>query len=381
MTAQLDRTSATRRRCTPPGGAPAGSWRSPARRSPGRSNCRPGEVVFTSGGTESDNLALKGLFWSRRDADPRRTRILATVDRAPRRARPAALAGRARGRRGRAAARRRARPPRRRRAPRRGRARPRQRRAGLGDVGQQRGRHPPADRRGRRARARRTASRCTPTPSRRSARCPVDFAARGVDALTLTGAQGRRPVRRRRARRTPRARRHPAAPRRRPGARHPLAAPSTPRPSPASPRAVELAVKRQPEHAARVAALRDELVAGLAGAGARRAPQRRPGDGARPPAARQRPPDVPRLRGRLAADAARRPRHRVLDRLGLLGRRAPALPRAAGDGPRRRAGPQLAAVLARPHQHRGRRRRPGRGDRPGRGAGPRRGRRGRLRPR
>jgi len=40
--------------------------------------CRPGEVVFTSGGTESDNVAVKGLYWSRRAEDPRRTRVLAT---------------------------------------------------------------------------------------------------------------------------------------------------------------------------------------------------------------------------------------------------------------------------------------------------------------
>jgi cysteine desulfurase len=37
---------------------------------------RPSEVVLTSGGTESDNLALTGLFWARRAADPARRRLL-----------------------------------------------------------------------------------------------------------------------------------------------------------------------------------------------------------------------------------------------------------------------------------------------------------------
>ncbi|QFU87113.1 cysteine desulfurase family protein [Amycolatopsis sp. YIM 10] len=37
---------------------------------------RPSEVIFTGGGTESDNLAVKGIFWARRSADERRRRIL-----------------------------------------------------------------------------------------------------------------------------------------------------------------------------------------------------------------------------------------------------------------------------------------------------------------
>ena len=37
---------------------------------------RPSEVIFTAGGTESDNLAVKGVFWARRGANPARIRVV-----------------------------------------------------------------------------------------------------------------------------------------------------------------------------------------------------------------------------------------------------------------------------------------------------------------
>jgi cysteine desulfurase len=40
---------------------------------------RPSEVIFTGGGTEADNLAVKGLFWARQATDPRRRRVLASA--------------------------------------------------------------------------------------------------------------------------------------------------------------------------------------------------------------------------------------------------------------------------------------------------------------
>jgi cysteine desulfurase len=39
----------------------------------------PYEVVFTGGGTEADNLAVKGIYWARRAADPGRRRVLASA--------------------------------------------------------------------------------------------------------------------------------------------------------------------------------------------------------------------------------------------------------------------------------------------------------------
>ena len=65
---------------------------------------RPSEVLFTSGGTESDNLAVKGLYWARRAGRPAPPPDRRQPGRAPRRPGQRRVAGQARRRRGHLAA-------------------------------------------------------------------------------------------------------------------------------------------------------------------------------------------------------------------------------------------------------------------------------------
>src|ERR1700733_6363715 len=51
----------------------------PRERIAAKLGARPSELIFTAGGTESDNLAVKGIYWARRDAEPRHRRIITTA--------------------------------------------------------------------------------------------------------------------------------------------------------------------------------------------------------------------------------------------------------------------------------------------------------------
>ena len=297
---------------------------------------RPSEVVFTSGGTEADNLAVKGLYWARQDVPaprgcwpPRssttrcstRSRWLEEHQGAEAvwlgvdpdgTVRPEAL---------RAAISQARRP-----------GGPGQR-----DVGEQRGRH------GR--------SRSASWPRWRheygipfhtdavqaAAQLPVDFAASGADALTVTGhklggpvgvgalilARGVEPV----------PVLHGGGQERdiRSGTL------DTPAIRAFAVAAEPCARSSGPSEAERLAALRDDLVRQVLAAVPDAVLNGPPlGTG---PAARQRALLLPRLRGRRAAHAARRERHRLLHRLGLHRGRGRAQPRPAGHGRRRAPGP------------------------------------------
>ena len=221
---------------------------------------RPSEVVLTTGGTESDNLAVKGLYWARRAADPRRTRVLVVGDRAPRRARLGRLAGRARGCRGGAARRSTTSAGcARRRCARRWPAEPE--RVALvsvmwanNEVGTV---NPMRELAGDRPRVRRAAAHRRGAGGGRPAGRLRRLRGRRADAHR---AQARRPYRRRRAAARPRGRAHPAAARRRAGAGRALRAPWT-RPAVVGlATAVELAVADAPRRAATLAGLRDDLI-------------------------------------------------------------------------------------------------------------------------
>ena len=186
---------------------------------------------------------------------------------------------------------------------------------------------------------------------------PVDFAASGVDALTLTGHKLGGPYG---AGALLLGREVPVTPLLHGGLQERDVRSGT-LDTPAVvglATAVELAVEQAPQRAAAIGGLRDDLVGKILATVPDAVLNGDPGTGRhrrRPvAAARQRPPVLPRLRGRLAAHAARRARHRVLHRLGVHRGRRPAQPRAArdgrrrGDGARRRCGSPSATPPRRP---------------------------------
>ena len=319
---------------------------------------RPSEVVLTTGGTESDNLAVKGLYWARRAADDRRRRVLVSA------IEHHAVLDSARWLAEHEGAQVEVLP-----VDRDGRVQPETLAAALADdpgsaavvsvmwANNEVGTVNPI--RELAAVAHRHGVPIHTDAVQAVGILPVDFAASGVDALTLTGHKLGGPYG---AGALLLGREVPVTPLLHGGLQERDVRSGT-LDTPAVvglATAVELAVEQAPQRAAddRRAARRPRRQDPRDRPG-RRA-ERRPGhrrDRRRPvAAARQRAPVLPRLRGRLAADAARRARHRVLHRLGVHRGRRPAQPRAARDGRGRGHGPGVAAVLPRPHLHRRRRR-------------------------
>ena len=318
------RAAATPRAPTPPAARRARRSSRRGARSRRRSACRAGEIVFTSGGTESNNLALLGAVARSARRAPR-----GVADRARVGARPAARA-RAPRRGVSLAAGRRRRP---------GDCRRRRRRAapgdgaGVGRLGEQRDRHGAADRGDRAPLPARAACCCTSMRCRRSASCRstrggVDLcrsrrtssAARSASARWSCAAAWRL---------------RPLALRRRAGAR--------PRPGHRERRAAIVGFAAALRGAAvgwrGVAALRERLWARLAPLGGVR--RHSPADGLPAEHAERRL----RRRARRGAGGGARPRgRRGVGRLGLRRRRGRAVARAAR--PRLRRGARRATACA-----------------------------------